>query len=824
MTRYSEKIKHGWQFSRGEIPYAKNENCTYTGWETVRVPHDYAIEGPFDPTHDQGNTIANADGFPISNRAAGRTGALPLAGTAWYRLNFEVKPEWADKEISFVFDGVMSHCEIFINGNQVGRSVYGYTTFRVDVTDEIHVGSNLLAVRVNQLQWESRWYPGAGIYRNVHLVVKEKTSFAYNTVFITTPEITKDKATVAITADIQNATNELSVHISLFSPDGCEIIATDTPITNGKLDTKLEVASPKLWSNVAPNLYLAKLTLTKNGEALDDETVRFGIRKIEFDREKGCLINGVITKMNGVCLHHDLGALGAAINEAALRRQFKILADMGCNSIRTSHNPPTPELLNIADELGFYVIVEQFDQWKTNKTTNGYGLYFDKWADYDLTCTIRRDRNHPCVIMWSIGNEVQEQVEKGGDAVAKFLSDIAHREDPTRKTTSAFNLANGAHTNGLTDAVDIVGYNYNPHRYALYHEMKDYVIYGSETESCVSSRGVYYIPDKKAASADEVPNSVEAMFDYPRRAWQRYPYVEIPVPRHQDAHVNSYDLSAPQLAYYPEVEFAAQDACPFSFGQYVWTGFDYLGEPTPYSAFAPDGKLARSSYFGIIDLAGIPKDRYYSYQAKWSDKEVLHPFPHWNWNDGDVLPVHCYSSYNRAELFVNGKSYGISEKKPDSDNCLERYRLMWNDVKFEAGEYTVKALDKDGNVLAEATVRTAGAPAKLELCADRESYVADGDDLCYVTVKVLDKDGNLCPKANTRLHFEVCGEGGFIAADNGDQTDLEVFASPYRNAFSGMAVGIFRTIEGKPGKMTVKVTGEDVESAEIEVIVFPCKP
>jgi len=818
MTRYSETLKYGWLFSRGEIPGAKEKKCYFTGWKTVRVPHDYAIEGPYDPNHDRGNTVINADGFPVSSKSSGRTGALPLAGTAWYRLNFDVKPEWIGKELSFEFDGVMSHCEIYVNGKTVGQNVYGYTSFRVDVSEAVNEGENLLAVRVDQMQWESRWYPGAGIYRNVRLVVKDATNIAYHTAYLTTPEVSADKATVSITADIANPTDGLKMVICITDADGNAVTDTAVPVVDGKIKAELTVTNPKLWSNAAPNLYFAKLTLMNGDAVLDNEDIRFGIRRIEFDREKGCLVNGEITKMKGVCMHHDLGAIGAAVNEAALRRQFRILAEMGCNSIRTSHNPPTPELLSIADELGFYVIVEQFDQWKVNKTTNGYGLYFDKWADYDFTCTIRRDRNHPSVIMWSIGNEVDDQMAKDGYITARYLTEIAHREDPSRKTTSAFNI-DDAVTNRLDNEVDIVGWNYRPHQYGLYHKYTTRPMYGSETESCVSSRGVFYIPDKTAISANERARTMDDIHNYFGKPWRRYPYVEIPAPARPDAHVNSYDLSAPSWAYYPEVEFAAQDDNPSVFGEYVWTGFDYLGEPTPYYTYVPGGKLARSSYFGIVDLAGIPKTRYYSYKAKWTNDEVLHPFPHWNWNEGDVLPIHCYSSYDRAELFVNGKSYGICEKEPDSDNCLKRYRLMWDGVKFEAGEYTVKALDKDGNVLAEKTVRTAGVPAKLELSADRESYKADGDDLCYVTASVIDKDGNICPKADTRLHFEVIGEGEFIATDNGDQTDLEVFASPYRNAFSGMAVGIFRTVEGNPGSMTVKVTGEGIDSAEITVTV-----
>ena len=818
MKRYIEALKYGWQFTRGEIPDAKYDHCRYEGWKTVRVPHDYAIEGPYDPHNDRGNTIVNADGFPATVDASGRTGALPLAGTAWYRRSINVPEEWNGKEITLEFDGIMSHSEIYMNGRHVGSNVYGYTSFKIDVTEAVKIGSNLLAVRVEQALWESRWYPGAGIYRNVRLVVKDRTNIAYHTAYLTTPVVSEEKATVSVTADITSPVAGLTVAITVTDTEGNAVAGANVPVTDGRISANMDILRPRLWSNADPSLYLAELELMNGDTLLDNESIRFGIRRIEFTRD-GCFVNGAYTKMNGVCMHHDLGAIGAAVNESALRRQFKILAEFGCNSIRTSHNPPAPELLNIADELGFYIIVEQFDSWKLRQTENGYGLYFDKWAEYDLTCTIRRDRNHPSVIMWSLGNEMRDQQDEKGGETAKFLADIARREDPSRKITAAFNAENGALGNRLADAVDIVGWNYRPHRYSLYRTATDWIFYGSETESCLSSRGVYFIPNKDAVSKYEKPSNMVELCDYPNRPWRRYDYVEIPVAPRPETQVNSYDLSAGSWAYYPEVEFMAQDDHPYVFGEYVWTGFDYIGEPTPYGIKGNGDKMARSSYFGIVDLAGLPKDRYYSYRAKWTDKEVLHPFPHWNWNDGDVLPVHCYSSYDRAELFVNGKSYGIREKKPNSDNCLERYRLIWNDVKFEAGEYTVKALDKDGNVLKTATVRTAGAPAKLEISADRDFYNADGDDLCYVTVKVLDKDGNLCPKADNLLTFSCEGAGELIATDNGDPTDCRVFSEPLRNAFSGMAVGILRTVKDVCGDLKIKVTGDGIEDAEITVTV-----
>jgi len=819
MERYVERLTHQWLFARGERKNGALFQCSLRDFKPVRIPHDYAIEGPYDIYNDKGNDYLNADGMPVSDRVVGRTGALPLAGTAWYRRELDIQPQWKGKRVSLEFDGVMSHCEIYINGTCVGKNVYGYTSFEVEISDALdYDGPNLLAVKVTQEFRESRWYPGAGIYRNVRLVVREKTSIAYHSAFITTPVVSPEASTVQIRAQVFHPTEGLRLTAAILDAAGSQVAEATAAVAEGMVDLSLDVSSPHLWSGETPYLYTAKLTLCRGEESLDSESIRFGIRELVFDRDNGFFVNGKHVKIQGVCMHHDMGAIGTAVNVSALRRQFRILADMGCNSIRTSHNPPAPEVLELADELGFYMIVEQFDQWKCKKTAKGYGVYFDEWAEYDLTCTIRRDRNHPSVILWSIGNEIHDQRHPQGGETARFLANIVRREDPTRKVTAGLDMDDNARVTGVVDAVDIVGWNYRPHRYKIYHASTNEIIYGSETASCVSSRGVYFIPQKEARAKD-TRNTLTEMVDYQNRPWRRYDNVEIPAPMRPETQVSSYDLSAPDWATYPEVEFAAQDDCPFVFGEYVWTGFDYMGEPTPFKEMAPGGKLARSSFFGIVDLSGIPKDRFYSYQAKWTNKEVLHLFPHWNWNEGDVLPVHCYSSYDRAELFVNGKSQGIREKKPHSDNCLERYRLMWQDVRYEPGEITVKALDMDGNVLQTQTIRTAGTPASLELSADREFYTADGEDLCYITVKVLDKDGNFCPKANTRLTFSCEGAGTFLASDNGDPTDLEVFSSPERDAFSGIAVGIFRTLEGQTGTMTVTVSGEGVESAQIPVQV-----
>jgi len=819
MARITCILKRDWQFARGEIPNAEKDACRYRHWQMVRVPHDYAIAGPFDPQHDKGNLLATADGFPAALGAAGRTGALPLAGTAWYRRELVIQQDWQGKEISLEFDGVMSHCEVFFNGQLLHKNVYGYTSFRVDVTSAVRWGEkNLLAVRVSQYPWESRWYPGAGIYRNVRLVVKSATNIPFQSLYVTTPVITDESAEIRLRTDITHPCAGVSLAVTLTAPDGTPAASEKVDAASGKAEVILQVSRPLCWSHKTPVLYTAKVELKRNGEVLDAEQLRIGIRRICIDKDKGFFINGEYTKLNGVCMHHDLGAIGAAVNESALRRQFRILQDMGCNAIRTSHNPPAPEVLELADELGFYIIDEAFDQWKIPKTTNGYSLYFDTCAESDLTAMIRRDRNHPSVILWSIGNEVGDQDFPEGGQTAKFLADICHREDPTRLVTCGFDREDGAWENGLIGAVDVVGYNYRSYQYPYGLQTYGLPLYGSETASCVSSRGTYYIP-KKEPEAKRLVGQKPPARQWEQRVWKDLDYVEIPPPVREAVDVNSYDLSAPPWATYPEVEFAAQDDFPQLLGEFVWTGFDYLGEPTPYGLYSTGSKLARSSYFGIVDLAGIPKDRFWSYQSRWTDKPVLHLFPHWNWQEGDVLPVCCYTSFQRAELFVNGKSYGICQKEPGSANPLERHRLMWENVAFEPGTLEVRALDAEGNVQMTAAIQTAGAPAHIALCADRESYCPDGDDLCYVTAKIVDENGNLCPRADTLLTFTVEGCGEFIASDNGCQTDLEPFPSPERNAYNGYAVGIFRTLEGKSGDMQIRVCGEGLPDAEISVPV-----
>ena len=819
MSRIVQKLRDNWQFSRGEIPGAANFSCRHKAWQSVRVPHDYAIAGPFDPQHDQGNVKANADGFPTSLNAVGRTGALPISGTAWYRRELLIDQTWQGREITLEFDGIMSHSEIFLNGKSLHKNVYGYTSFQVDITDAVIWGEkNLLAVRVSQYPWESRWYPGAGIYRNVRLVVKNSSHILANGVYITTPRVDKLSAVVAVRTAVANPVPGLSLTISLTTPDGNLAAKTRFTVRSANVKTQLIVLNPTLWSHRDPFLYTARLELKQGDTLLDVEQLRVGIRSIRIDREKGMLVNGEFTKLNGVCMHHDLGAIGAAVNESALRRQFRILKEMGCNAIRTSHNPPAPEVLSLADEMGFYVIDEAFDQWRILKTAYGYSLYFDANAEKDLTAMLHRDRSHPSVIMWSIGNEVADQSVPEGGETAKFLADICRREDPSRPVTCGFDQAGDALKNGLIEAVDVVGLNYRPQLYAELIQTIQKPIYGSETASCVSSRGQYYIPEKTPQAIVQQEKE-RYPYEQARCPWRFREYVEIPPISREETDVNSYDLSAPPWANYPEVDFAAQDDYPQLLGEFVWTGFDYLGEPTPYGLYSNGRKLCRSSFFGIVDLAGIPKDRYWSYQSRWTDKPVLHLFPHWNWQPGDVLPVCCYTSFKRAELFVNGKSLGIREKKPGDPDVLVRHRLLWEDVAFEPGNLEVRAMDDQGNVQMTETIYTAGAPARIILEADREQYCSDGEDLCYVIAKIVDAQGNLCPLADTLLTFAAEGCGELIATDNGCQTDLVPFPSPERNAYNGYAVGIFQTKEGESGELHVRVTAEGLPSEELQIIV-----
>ena len=789
--RTSVLLDEGWKFSLGDFAAASLSDFDDRAWETVSVPHDWAIRQPFDLNQDMQWVQVREDGDQKPMLRTGRTGALPMFGIGWYRRAIDIPAADAGRRFFIEFDGAMSQAKVYCNGQYAGEWPYGYSSFSFELTDFVKAGQkNVLAVRLENEEQSSRWYAGAGIYRNVRLVMTAPVHIGHWGTAITTPKISAKQGTVSIKTTVLSQTAQpenVRLITEIYNAEGKRVAATATKrtVTNSTVfDQSLEVKAPALWSVESPVRYKAVSKVFVGETLCDTYETPFGFRSIRFDKDKGFFLNEKPLKMQGVCLHHDLGPLGAAVNYRATERQLEIMKEMGCNAIRTAHNPSSPEFLNICDSLGFVVIVEAFDEWKIAKNKNGYNRLFDDWAEKDLVAMIHRDRNHPSVIMWSIGNEIREQNSPTGKAVAQALTDICHREDATRPTTAGFDYYVEALRWGLTDAVDVVGFNYKPFIYKRVHaEHPNYVLYGSETASTVSSRGVYKFPAQEN-----------------KGAW------------YDDYHVSSYDLEYPHWASTPDTEFAMQDSCDFIAGEFVWTGFDYLGEPTPFN----EGTPAKSSYFGIVDLAGLKKDRFYLYQSRWSTTPVLHLLPHWNWEgrEGDTIPVHCYTNYPRVELFVNGKSMGARTKS--KTNKEEQYRLVWNNVVYQSGEIKAVAYDQQGNIAAEKVVRTAGHPASIRLTADRSVIKADGKDLSFVTVEVVDKDGNLCPTACPLLFFKVEGTGALHTLCNGDPTDQTSFASNYMRVFNGKMVAAVLS-DKTEGQARLSVSGDRLGNADIVI-------
>ncbi|MDT3403714.1 beta-galactosidase GalB [Mucilaginibacter terrae] len=781
-------LSKGWAFTRGEQTDAANPAFDDKKWETVTIPHDWAITGPFDGNNDVQKVKIEQNGEKNATVKSGRTGGLPFIGIGWYRLKFSAPQFAAGKKASLIFDGAMSNAKVYINGKEVGMWPYGYNSFHFDVTNFLKPGAdNILAVRLENKPESSRWYPGAGLYRNVHLVVTNDAHIPVWGTYVTTPVIEKDFARVQVQTQISASSfKPLKLVTSITDPQGKTVAEGSSALAATDLNTfsqSIAVKNPQLWSPETPVLYTATSKVYDGSKLVDEYTTKFGIRTIKFEAGNGFFLNGKARKFKGVCNHHDLGPLGAAINKAALRRQLTILKDMGCDAIRTSHNMPAPELVELCDEMGFMMMVESFDEWKTPKVKNGYSQYFDQWAEKDIVNMVHRDRNHPSVIMWSIGNEVPDQGAKNGQKIAKFLQDICHREDPSRPVTVGMDRIDAALTNNFAAVMDIAGFNYKPARYEEANlKLPQGFILGTETASTVSSRGVYKFP---------VEFFKEKMYD--------------------DNQSSSYDFEACPWSQVPDDEFVKQDDIKFVIGEFVWTGFDYLGEPTPYDTKWP----SHSSYFGIIDLAGLPKDRFYLYRAKWNtEKPTLHVLPHWTFpgREGQITPVFCYTSYPSAELFVNGKSMGKQEKS--KTNNQTRYRLMWKDVVYQPGNIKVVAYDANGKVAAEQTIKTAGKPHHIELIADRSTLDADGKDLSYITAKVCDANGNLCPDATNLLSFKVTGAGTYKVVANGDATNVQPFHQPQMNAFSGMLVATVQSAE-KPGKIEFTASAKGLKSGVI---------
>jgi len=731
------------------------------------------------------------DGDSISKFRTGRTGALPVFGVGWYRKVLPVNVSDKGKRVFVEFDGAMSLAKIYLNGVFIGEWPYGYTSFSFDLTDFIDFGQkNILAVRLENKPESSRWYTGAGLYRNVRLVKTNQTYVKHWGTYITTPVISAKNVTVKIRTSVNTLPNKGWVKlVTEIQNNSGQNVNTQTDFLKADSSTltfnqTLNIKKPLLWSTEQPNLYKAVSKVYVNNVLVDQYNSVFGCRSLGFDSNTGFCLNGKPLKMKGVCLHHDLGPLGAAVNYRATLRQLQMMKDMGANAIRTTHNPPSPEVLQICDSIGLLAIVEAFDEWKMEKNKNGYHLYFDEWHERDLRSMIQRDRNHPSVIAWSIGNEVHEQEMPDGKEIAGELTAICHNEDPSRPTTAGFNNHNAAIKNGLSDVVDLVGFNYKPQDYKTKHQKyPGYKIFGSETASTVSSRGVYKFPVKEI-----------------KGVW------------HKDYQVSAYDLEFPSWATTPDTEFQAQDDNAFVFGEFVWTGFDYLGEPTPYN----EGTPAKSSYFGIVDLAGLKKDRFYLYQSKWSDTPVLHVLPHWNWSDrsGQKVPVYCYTNYPKAELFVNGKSMGVKQK--DKSAKYSRYRLMWNDVVYTPGEIKVVAYNDSNVAVAEEVIKTAGDSYAVRMNVDRPEIRADGKDLAFVTVEIVDKAGNLCPLADQLLFFEVSGAGKLKALCNGNAVDQTSFSSNYMRVFNGKLVAVIESTD-LAGQINLKAYGSNLEQQTITI-------
>lgn len=791
-VRQEYLLGKNWRFAKGDHPEAVQPAFNDMKWEQVTVPHDWAIKGPFDGNNDLQKVAIVQNGETEAGMKAGRTGGLPFIGAGWYRLPFTVPGFAPGRKVVLLFDGAMSNATVYVNGKKVGNWPYGYNSFSFDITDHIHAkGQNILAVRLENFAQSSRWYPGAGLYRNVHLIVTNDTHIPVWGTYITTPAITASQAAVQLRTTVNRIRNTQPVEVrtNLLDATGKKVAGAVTSLhaDSAAVTQQFMIAQPSLWSPETPVLYKAVTQVYEGTQLKDEYETPFGIRSIEYKAGKGFLLNGQPRKFKGVCNHHDLGPLGAAINTSALRRQIRLLKDMGCDAIRTSHNMPAPELVKLCDEMGIMLMVESFDEWKAPKVKNGYSQYFDEWVEKDLVNMVRHYRNNPSNIMWSIGNEVPDQGTPDGRDIARRLQDICHREDPTRPVTVGMDRIDDAIRTGFAAVLDIPGFNYKPHRYPEAHsKLPQGFLMGSETASTVSSRGVYKFP----------------LAFHKNKAYE-------------DNQCSSYDFEACSWSQVPDDEFVQQDDLDYVIGEFVWTGFDYLGEPSPYDAKWP----SHSSYFGIFDLAGIPKDRFYLYKSKWNlQQPTLHLLPHWTWTgrEGEVTPVFCYTSYPAAELFVNGKSMGRLSK--DTSSHQSRYRLMWKDVVYQPGTIKVIAYDINGKAVATDSVKTAGKPHHLLLETDQTRLAPDGKDLAYVTVSIVDKEGNLCPVADNQLHFKVTGAGSFKAVANGDATCLEPFHLPTMKTFNGKLVFIVQSGE-KAGTIKATVQAENIPAASCTINV-----
>jgi beta-galactosidase len=779
-ARKTESFNADWKFFLGDEPQAKNTVFNDIQWRNLDLPHDWSIEGRFD----------------TKNPTTQAEGGLP-AGTGWYRKSFTVPASAKNNNVFIDFDGIYHNSEVWINGHYLGMRPNGYISFRYDLTPYLKFGDqkNVVAVRVdNTDQPNSRWYTGSGIYRNVWLVTTAKTYIAHWGMYITIPHVNESAAEINLSITVYQPSSvkeKLNLQTIIYDALG-KAVAQKTTAVNNVSDTaaivsqSIEINNPELWSVTDPYLYKTVVRLLRNGKVIDDYTTSTGIRYFNFDADKGFTLNGKSLKILGVCMHHDQGALGTAVNTRAIERQLQILKDMGCNAIRTSHNPPAPELLDLCDKMGFLVMDEAFDMWRKKKSKFDYHQDWDKWHVKDLQDQILRDRNHPSIFAWSIGNEIREQFDSTGISIGRELVAIVKQLDKTRPVTSALSEAdpkkNFIYQSG---ALDLVGLNYHQEVYADFK--KNYPgqkFIGTENMSALATRGHYDMP------SDSI------------RRWPKDG--KTPLKNgNPDFTVSAYDNVSAYWGSTHEETWKIIKKYNFLSGLFVWTGFDYIGEPTPY--LWP----ARSSYFGIVDLAGFPKDVYYMYQSEWTTKPVLHLLPHWNWKPGQTIDVWAY--YNNAdevEAYLNGKSLGIRKKTGDD------LHVMWR-VKYEPG--TLKAVSrKNGKIVMNTQVVTAGAPYRIRLTADRDHIKADGKDLSYITVTILDKNNTPVPDAGQLIKFNLSGQGILKAVDNGSQTDLDPFVSNQHHVFNGLGLAIIQS-KTKTGKINIIATADGLQPGQLTI-------
>jgi beta-galactosidase len=783
-VRSIELFTKDWRFNLGDVPDGQEPGLDDSGWRLLDLPHDWSIEGEFSPEHPAG--------------VGG--GALP-GGIGWYRKTFSV-PESESGKLQFIeFDGVYMNSEVWINGEYLGKRPNGYISFRYELTPYLLYGEdeNVLAVRVdNSLQPNSRWYSGSGIYRNVRLVKTGTIYVDHWGTYVTTPDVTEIAAVIHTETKIRNVNPPDSIYAvvlrtSILDENGKKIAETSTEHqskgdSSEQINQELVVENPVRWSLDNPYLYRVITTIEQNGVILDTYVTPFGIRTFYFDREEGFYLNGERIKIKGVCNHHDLGFLGAAVNRRALERQLEIMKDMGVNAIRTAHNPPAPELLDLTDRMGFIVMNEAFDVWAKKKTEYDYAMYWNDWYRRDMEDFVLRDRNHPSVFIWSIGNELIEQWDRddeSGTSIARELTTIVKELDNTRPVTAGLNDPNPENPIIRSGSLDLIGYNYKHEQFADFPEIFPGEIFiATETTSALATRGSY---------------------DMPSDSIRRWPY-RWDLPFHDgnpDQSVSSYDnVSAPWGSTHMET-WRIVKKHDFLSGMFIWTGFDYLGEPTPYEW------PSRSSYFGIVDLAGFPKDAFYMYKSEWTEEPVLHIFPHWNWEKGQTIDVWAYTNYDEVELFLNGESLGVKSKNG------EDLHLMWR-LTYEPG--TLRAVGRaEGRADIVKEIRTAGLPARIILEADRTTIAADGTDLSFITVSIVDENGTLVPHADNLVRFSVKGEGSIAGVDNGSQTSHEPFIADFRKAYNGMCLVVVQSTE-RPGRISLQAESEDLDGASVNII------